>query len=274
MTLPVSRSPLFACWLASGAALRRAARRSRTSACGRARDSTRIVFDLSAAPASYSLFTLDGPARVVIDLEHGSRGRHAAVAVAADRRDPHGQRRSDRASRRARRRGPARAVLDVSAKVAAKSFLTPPNETSTDTASSSTARSSRRRAPPRCASIDGQRDLVVAIDAGHGGKDPGALGPAARARRRHARGRAEARERINAEPGMSAVLMRDGDYFVPFQRALRRRARRRPTCSSRSTPTPSSTARCSGSSVFVLSTAARDAARRRAGLRTRKTRPT
>jgi len=59
------------------------------------------------------------------------------------------------------------------------------------------------------------RPFIVAIDAGHGGEDPGAIGPMgthekdvtlAIARR--------LRELINAEPGMRAVMTRDDDYFV------------------------------------------------------------
>jgi N-acetylmuramoyl-L-alanine amidase len=47
------------------------------------------------------------------------------------------------------------------------------------------------------------------------------------------------RDRLNDVPNMRAMLTRDADFFVPLQRRVRRRAGSRPTCSSRSMPTPS-----------------------------------
>jgi N-acetylmuramoyl-L-alanine amidase len=59
------------------------------------------------------------------------------------------------------------------------------------------------------------RDLVVAVDAGHGGQDPGAIGRGGTREKdvtlAIARRLAAA---INAEEGMRAVLIRDGDYFI------------------------------------------------------------
>jgi len=70
--------------------------------------------------------------------------------------------------------------------------------------------------PPRMAS---GRDILIAIDAGHGGDDPGALGP------RRVREKdvvlAIARElagRVNQQPGYRAMLVRKGDYFIPLRK--------------------------------------------------------
>jgi N-acetylmuramoyl-L-alanine amidase len=63
-----------------------------------------------------------------------------------------------------------------------------------------------------------QRDLIVAIDAGHGGKDPGAIGPTGiREKNITLAAARELAKQINAEPGMKAVLIRDNDVFVPLQ---------------------------------------------------------
>lgn len=61
------------------------------------------------------------------------------------------------------------------------------------------------------------REIIIAIDAGHGGEDPGARG----ARGSHEKHITLAiakklKERIDNEPGMRAVLTRDGDYFIPL----------------------------------------------------------
>ena len=109
------------------------------------------------------------------------------------------------------------------------------------------------------------RDIVVAVDAGHGGQDPGAHRPRRHARKgRDARDRARARPRHRREDGMRAVLIRDGDGSSTCASASAGRASTAPTCSSRSTPIRCATAASRGSSVYVLSTAA-PRARRRAG---------
>ena len=67
------------------------------------------------------------------------------------------------------------------------------------------------------------RDLLIAIDAGHGGEDPGAIGK--NGTREKDVTLAIARElerRIDSEPGMKAMLTRDGDYFVPLRDRMRR----------------------------------------------------
>ncbi len=65
--------------------------------------------------------------------------------------------------------------------------------------------------------LNGQRKVVVAVDAGHGGKDQGAHGPGGTLEKNVTL--AVARDLaalINRQPGMKAVLTRDGDYFIPL----------------------------------------------------------
>lgn len=67
------------------------------------------------------------------------------------------------------------------------------------------------------------RDVVVAVDAGHGGQDPGAIGRGGTREKdvtlAIARRLAKA---IDAEEGMRAVLIRDGDYFVTLRGRIRK----------------------------------------------------
>jgi N-acetylmuramoyl-L-alanine amidase len=98
------------------------------------------------------------------------------------------------------------------------------------------------------------RDIIIAVDAGHGGVDPGASG----ARGTHEKdvvleiARALA-ARINSEPGMKAVLTRDGDYFISLRernvRARRAKADLFVSIHADSIANPD----VSGSSVYVLS---------------------
>lgn len=63
-----------------------------------------------------------------------------------------------------------------------------------------------------------QRLIIVAIDAGHGGEDPGAIGPSGLYEKDVVLSIAhKLRARINAQPGMRAMLTRESDYFVPLQ---------------------------------------------------------
>ena len=65
----------------------------------------------------------------------------------------------------------------------------------------------------------GERKVIVAVDAGHGGIDPGAHGPHGTLEKNVTL--AVARKLaaiINKQPGMQAVLTRDGDYFIPLKR--------------------------------------------------------
>ena len=70
------------------------------------------------------------------------------------------------------------------------------------------------------------RLVVVAIDPGHGGEDPGAIGPTGLREKDVVLAVAlKLRERINSVPGMRAMLTRDGDYFVPLHERVRKARR-------------------------------------------------
>jgi len=70
------------------------------------------------------------------------------------------------------------------------------------------------------------RLIIVALDPGHGGEDPGAIGPTGLREKDVVLSVAlKLRDRINATPGMRAMLTRDGDYFVPLQDRVRKARR-------------------------------------------------
>jgi N-acetylmuramoyl-L-alanine amidase len=161
------------------------------------------------------MFSLDGPDRVVIDLEQAS-GNLAALRMPAGTGSVSAVRLGSRDG------GGLRVVLDVNARVQPKSFLTPPNETYGHRLVIDLALEQAPR-PVKVANGDGQRDVVVAIDAGHGGEDPGAVGKAGTREKVVALAVAKKlAERINSEPGMRAILTRTGDYFVPFRERIKR----------------------------------------------------
>lgn len=70
------------------------------------------------------------------------------------------------------------------------------------------------------------RLIIVALDPGHGGEDPGAIGPTGLREKDVVLSVAlKLRDRINATPGMRAMLTRDGDYFVPLHDRVRKARR-------------------------------------------------
>ncbi|WP_313272455.1 N-acetylmuramoyl-L-alanine amidase [Stenotrophomonas sp.] len=101
----------------------------------------------------------------------------------------------------------------------------------------------------------GMRNLIVAIDPGHGGQDPGAIGPTGK--REKDVTLAVARElarQVNATPGLRAYLTRDTDVFIPLpMRAQRARAAKADIFISIHADAAENRS-ATGSSVYVLST--------------------
>jgi N-acetylmuramoyl-L-alanine amidase len=176
-------------------------------------EGTRVVFELSG-PVEHKAFALAGPDRVVIDLPASS----AATGLALE---PKGVVTALRAG--ARPGGELRLVLELNQNSKPKTFLLSPHEQYghrlvVDLPPAQATPVVRRAPQP---STDRGRDVVVVIDAGHGGEDPGASGRGG-AREKDvvlAIARKLATE-VNNQPGMRAVLVRDGDYFVSHRKRM------------------------------------------------------
>jgi N-acetylmuramoyl-L-alanine amidase len=213
-------------------------------------EGTRLVLDLSAR-TTHSVMTLIHPDRVVIDLSD------ARLAPAA-RRAPLGSG-AIKQVRMAHNASGERIVLDLSHSMRPKSVSTvsgragyrlvveladggmagrsaetpgresPARDGATPTPTPAPARAPAPEQPAAEAPIKVEharpdaRDLIIAIDAGHGGDDPGAIGKNGTREKDVTLAIARALEqRVDAEPGMRAVLTRDGDYFVPLRDRMRR----------------------------------------------------
>jgi len=179
-------------------------------------DSTRVVVDLSGR-AQHSLLILHNPERVVLDVSGARLGRGAGRPPAGV-----GAVKQVRMSRNAA--GSLRLVLDLARPIQAKSFLSTPNAHYGYRLVIDLGVTARADQPIKVkhAPTDA-RDLIIAIDAGHGGEDPGAIGK--NGTREKDVVLAIARElalKINEEPGMRSILTRNGDYFVPLRDRMRR----------------------------------------------------
>jgi N-acetylmuramoyl-L-alanine amidase len=170
---------------------------------------TRVVLDLSQ-PVAHTIFTLRNPERLVVDLKEG----RLAPSVETDLPGATGSVGRIRSAIKAN--GQLRVVLDLKEGVRSRSFTARPNGTHGDRLVIDLERQGGMQPVKRASeSYRPGRDVVVAIDAGHGGHDPGAVGSSrtrekdvALAISRHLA------NKINAEPGMRAVLVRDGDYYI------------------------------------------------------------
>ena len=178
-------------------------------------DNTRVVLDLSGS-AQHSLMVMKNPERIVLDIAAAQLGATARATPEAE-----GVIKQVRMARRPS--GELRIVFDLSHPVRVKSFLTPPNQhygyrlvLDLSGAAADTPVKVEHARPEA-------RDLIIAIDAGHGGEDPGAIGKNGTREKDVVLAIARALERqVNGEPGMRAVLTRDGDYFVPLRDRMRR----------------------------------------------------
>ncbi len=196
----------------------------------RAPDNTRLVFDLTG-PVEHSVFTLSAPDRIVIDIKRTKLS--TALTGLTGGKSPITQVRTGN-----READELRIVLEITEQVTPKSFTLTPNQQyghrlvvdlfDNDANSIvhkpsvqpvTTAIINTRK--PKLSSLpsSSKRDIIIAIDAGHGGEDPGAIGPGGvREKDIVLRIAQELQRQINAEKGFRAELVRTGDYFIPLRR--------------------------------------------------------
>ncbi len=170
-------------------------------------ESTRIVFDLSHAP-KYTYFNLTNPYRLVVDLKGTSISMNL-TNLANNSKLVKKVRISKSPSK-----GTLRLVIDLAQPVKSNLFSLPPtapygNRLVVDLDRSRSSIISNKLSTQKL------RDIVVAIDAGHGGDDPGSIGPSGIYEKKVVLEIAKKiQARINLTPGMMAVMTRSGDYFV------------------------------------------------------------
>ncbi|PVZ43254.1 N-acetylmuramoyl-L-alanine amidase [Pseudomonas sp. CC120222-01a] len=205
----------------------------------RAPDNTRLVFDLSG-PVQHSVFTLSAPDRLVIDINGATLAAPLNVSTAN----------TPISSVRSAQRTPTdlRVVVDLKKSVTPKSFTLAPNaqygnrlvvdlydqEADAIAATAPTPPPTPVQTPATTPAVpvtpaqpaiklppvpSGKRDIVVAIDAGHGGEDPGASGSSGQHEKDIVLQIAkELQRQINTEKGYRAELTRTGDYFIPLRK--------------------------------------------------------
>lgn len=217
----------------------------------------RLVFELDKS-VRHSIFTLHSPERVVIDFKNTQETAHLKVGRAAKN-----SKLLKKIRQASRNKTDLRVVLDLTEKakataklqavksgyrleVALKPRLKAKSVSSIEKASKAVTAAVGRRAS--------RKPMVIAIDAGHGGKDPGAVG------RRGTREKAvvlkiaeRLAKKINREAGMKAILIRDGDYYVSLRKRIAKARAKKADLFISIHADANPSRKLTGSSVYILS---------------------
>lgn len=233
-------------------------------------DSTRLVFDLSGPLSNHQLLELKNPDRVVLDIP---------AAALAGNALPNGQGFVKQLRAGKRPDGSLRLVVDLTAPARPRSFTVGPQQTyghrlvlDLEPAGSSGSVLANARPPAstpapaaratpaeppavvKAANDAKDRDVIVAIDAGHGGVDPGSIGKRGTYEKHVTLAIARRlKERVDREPGMRAVLTRDTDIFVPLRERIQRARRQQADIFVSIHADAFKDRSVAGSSVYVLS---------------------
>lgn len=215
-------------------------------------DHTRLVFETNGA-AEHNVMRLQEPDRLVLDIKDAkfkkipdsklfTNQRVAGMTYALkDGKD-------------------LRIVLDLKSQIRPKSFSLKPggqygHRLVLDLFDQSEAAQEEPKVVKTLEDSSSLRDIIVAIDAGHGGDDPGALG-----KKKHSQEKdvtlaiaRQIKKLVDAQPGMRAVLTRDGDYYIGLRKRteIAREKKADLFVSIHADAAYDSSAR--GASVFVLS---------------------
>jgi N-acetylmuramoyl-L-alanine amidase len=178
-------------------------------------DSTRVVFDLDEKP-DFSYFMLKNPSRLVIDLEHTDALK--ALPGIPEKHQIVGKLRYSKP----KNKRSVRLVFELNTTIKPVIFALAPTgpyknrlvvdlyNKDQEVISATPAQTAAKNRQ-----LSQERDIVIAIDAGHGGEDPGSIGPSGTYEKTVTLQIAKRLERmIDAERGMISRMVRSGDYFV------------------------------------------------------------
>lgn len=212
-------------------------------------EKTRVVLDLNNK-VSYQVFTLTNPSRLVIDIEKGNLNLDLEKLLKPSN--------LVKSVRHSFKKEKLRVVFDLDKKVTAKDFLLKPyqkygHRLVVDLRSRKSATKIAKTIDQYVASNN--RDIVIAIDAGHGGEDPGASG--AKGTREKSVTLKVAKilsKKINQIKGYKAVLTRNGDFYVGLVKRTQIARKQKADLFISIHADGFKDARVKGASVWVLST--------------------
>ena len=211
-------------------------------------EKTRMVIDLTDG-VGYKVFSLENPSRLVVDLQNTKempkklektttkliRGVRVATRNTTDTRiviDLRHKLKMEHFALGPQKPYGHRVVIDlfvpeammpeedpVLAIIQKRIFEQKKSTEAKPTATASAKPGSNSSTTPRIAT---NRDVIVAVDAGHGGEDPGAIGKGKTQEKHIVLSIAQKlQQELQKQPGITAVLTRKGDYFVPLAKRVK-----------------------------------------------------
>ncbi|QHF47801.1 N-acetylmuramoyl-L-alanine amidase [Pseudomonas sp. S35] len=185
----------------------------------RSDDKLRLVFDLSG-PVHYKTFSLTAPERLIIDLSGaGLSGDFSQLelknsGITAIRSGHFGK-------------ADTRIVLDLAAPMQLNSFVLPPQDGQGHrlvldlTSATQAPRQIVAQSTSPAEKAHPKRDIMVVVDPGHGGKDPGAIGSKGQREKDVVLSIAQLlAKRLKREKGFDVKLVRNDDFFVPLRKRV------------------------------------------------------
>ncbi len=180
-------------------------------------EKTRVVFDIDSH-INHKIFPLKNPDRLVIDLKNTNL-KSGILSLANKKKG------FLKGVRGAKKKNDYRVVLDLSSSIKVKSFFVKPNKKYGDRLVIDLFDlKSISKAPIKTVKNNGLKKklFIVAIDPGHGGEDPGALGPNKVYEKTVVLQVAKKLvAEVNRMPGMKAYLTRKGDYYVSLRKRMK-----------------------------------------------------
>ncbi|PTO71468.1 N-acetylmuramoyl-L-alanine amidase [Vibrio splendidus] len=190
-------------------------------------EETRVVIDLKSE-ADFSYFTLSSPSRLVVDLKHTNLATKLPVVV-----------KDSPVLSKIRKSSPPdkntyRLVFELKKSSTAELFKLSPTpggqyghrlviDLPHDAASkgTTTSKPSKPTVSKNINQVKRQKDILIVIDPGHGGEDPGSIGPS----RKYEKNATLSISRklaaqLNAVPGIKTRMTRNADYFVNLNRRV------------------------------------------------------
>jgi N-acetylmuramoyl-L-alanine amidase len=174
-------------------------------------ESTRVVLDMKEKP-EYSYFMLKNPLRLVVDIKSTSGKSVTFPAI----EKKHQLIKKIRLST-PKRKSDTRLVFELATSVKPVVFSLAPTGPYSDRLVFDLYSTGKAPAPTAVKNrdISGNRDIIISVVAGHGGEDPGSIGPSGTYEKTITLQIAKRiAAKINSVKGLKAVLPRTGDYYV------------------------------------------------------------
>ena len=214
----------------------------------KAPDHTRLVFDLSAS-VKYKITILKNPDRLVVDIEDANLKKKAieidfsSVPITALRSTK-------------KEKNNLRVIFDLLQPLESRDFILGVNGQYNNrlVVDLYDKKSAEIKKSSSVVTKNNQRKILIAIDAGHGGEDPGAIGPKRLMEKNVVLAISrELKKLLDKKSGYSAVLIRSSDYYIPLRKRTKIARKKRADIFISIHADAFKKSSASGASVFILS---------------------